>query len=247
MSFDRCPVNEIEPASAGWRIDQLRKAIPALFLTAVLAALAGHLSAETFGVETWKSAAEKEGPDSIVYSDLRSDAERAQRDKDRACGEEFSCIANDKFRGNAVIAAQNSLRKDLKEIEEAKSSGKMSDSDYEKATERVEERLSEVDEQRRELIEEAQKREELAKECARARRATMEVYQKYLERLESDERESSNKDSAEFIRKLIEKTKQSIEDHVRPHDEATKAAANCRSAVESLGTLKKLHKGDLAE
>jgi cell division septum initiation protein DivIVA len=223
----------------------MRSTVSLFFLTAALTAFCGHSAAQTISVDAWKRAADEEGPKSIVYSDLRSDAENARRDQDRACGLEFTCTDNDKFRGNAIIDAQKTLRDNLKDIEGARSSGKLTDSQYREAIDRVEERLSKIDEQRRLLIEEAGKREEIARECARARRVTMLSYQKYLERLDGAERDSDNKDAVEFIRKLQKKTKDSIEEHVRPHDIATKAAAGCRSAAESLGTLKKLKKGDL--
>src|SRR6266567_461773 len=105
----------------------MRSTVSLIFLTAALTAFCGHSAAETISLDTWKRAADEKGPESIVYSDLRSDAEKARYDQGRACGLEYTCTDNDKFRGNAIIDAQNTLRGNLKDIEEARSSGKLTD------------------------------------------------------------------------------------------------------------------------
>jgi hypothetical protein len=211
-----------------------------LYALAVFAATAVNAQS----VQDWKDAANNKGPSSIVYSDLKREAEDAKRDQDKACGREFSCIS-DRFRGSAIVDAHKSLREQLKEVEASKSSGKMSDAQYREAIDRIEDSLSKRDAERQALIEDGKIRELGAAECATSRRKTMLVYQKYGERLSNAERDSANKDAVESIRKLQSATRDSIEEHVAPHDRASKDAANCRSAVESLHTLKKLKKGDL--
>ena len=107
---------------------KMRNTVSLFCLTAVLTAFCGRSSAETISVDTWKNAAGKSGPDSIVYSSLRKEAEDTQRDKDKACGVEFTCINDDKFRGSAIIGKQNNLRDALKKIEAERSKGNMADS-----------------------------------------------------------------------------------------------------------------------
>lgn len=224
---------------------KMRNTVSLFCLTAVLTAFCGRSSAETISVDTWKNAAGKSGPDSIVYSSLRKEAEDTQRDKDKACGVEFTCINDDKFRGSAIIGKQNNLRDALKKIEAERSKGNMADSQYREALDKIHDALLGIDQQRRSLIEEAERREGLARECARTRRVAMSVYQEYLNRLESAERDPDNKPAIDFIRILQVTTKKSIEDHVPQHDRATKDAANCRSAAESLRELKKIDPKDL--
>jgi hypothetical protein len=216
-----------------------------ILLATILTAFGGCLSAETISLDAWKDAAKEDGPASIVYSSLRKNAEDAQRDKNQACGVEFTCINNDKFRGASIIDKQNNLRQALKNIDAERSNKTMTDSQYNTALDKIHDALAGIDDQRRSLIEDAGKREGLAKECARTRRATMSVYQEYLTRLESAERDPDNKAAMDFIRILQAKTKKSIEDHVEQHDRATKDAANCRSAVQALGELKKIDPKDL--
>jgi hypothetical protein len=213
-----------------------------LIVGVIVVVAAGMLSAQS--LQSWKDASGNKGPSSIVYSDLRSEAESSHRDQENTCSKEFSCIS-DRFRGNAVVEAHKTLRDQLKEIESGKSAGKLTDAQYQDAVNRIEDNLAKRDGERIALLDEAKTREGRAAECATARRKTILAYQKYVDRLQTAERDSANKDSVEFIRKLQGTTKESVEAHVGPHDRVTKDAANCRSAADSLNSLKKLKKGDL--
>jgi hypothetical protein len=167
--------------------------------------------------EDWAKAKASTGCDMIVGASDKNECISRQSDMKVACERQDLSCRDIKYK-----SMLNSREQLVRRLDEAKTQQNKGD------VEKYERELSTLDAQLKGAREEAKRREEINKQCAKSRRLVMEVYQ---DSAKQADRASSNSSYAAFksdIEAVRDKLNKSVESHVEEHDKATRRAAECR-------------------